>query len=159
MLTPSAYINRILRAWIVRLWWTILVPFAFIAYGLATDWRISVVGFMLLLIVYPMAATFAILSCATRPDVARRTRANRVLIDNSLDKIELIQEIFDDDGAPVSTEILETACIMSVETSARTITVRVGQAIPDFILLPCNAVEPNILAALLERHALRVVEM
>lgn len=159
MITASQYIQRIIRAWAARIWWVALVPLAVIAWGLAADWRIAVIGFMLLLIVYPMAATFAVLSCATRPDVARRTRASRAVFDDSLDRVELILDTLDDDGAVIASDVLESAVILGVQADGDTITLRIGPAIPDFILLPRHAIEPDRLAALLARHAPAPVDL
>ena len=67
----TAYFSSIAHRKLWSLWWVALVALVVIAVGFAVDLRVAIVGFMLLLIVYPLAMTLAVFSSALRPEVVR----------------------------------------------------------------------------------------
>lgn len=95
----AAYFSYIARAKLWSLWWVALIALAVIAVGFAVDLRVAIVGFMLLLIVYPLSMTMAVLSSAMRPEVVKSASvASAMLLGGCL-------RLYDVAGA-------EIACVM-----------------------------------------------
>lgn len=78
----AAYFSYIARAKLWGLWWVALVALAVIAVGFAVDLRVAIVGFMLLLIVYPLSMTMAVLSSAMRPEVVKAASVSSAMLLN-----------------------------------------------------------------------------
>jgi len=95
---PPAYLTCIAGRVAWRLWWLPLTAAATAAYGLAADWRWTVVALMLLLLIYPAAMTLTVLRYATSARVIQRARA--AAIDLGEDYSATLR---DADGAVVAT--------------------------------------------------------
>lgn len=78
----AAYFSYIARAKLWGLWWVALIALAVIAVGFAVDLRVAIVGFMLLLIVYPLSMTMAVLSSAMRPEVVKAASVSSAMLLN-----------------------------------------------------------------------------
>lgn len=100
----AAYFSAILRRKLWSLWWLALVALAVVAAGFATDLRVAIVGFMLLLIVYPLSMTLTVLSEAMRPETVRLTGVTAAVIaDGCL-------RLYDDKEAEITSVSLDALC-------------------------------------------------
>lgn len=77
-IAASRYLPHVAARLFWRYWWVLTLPAALICYGLAADWRWAVVGLILLMIVYPMVNTLAVLRYATSDKVLRRSATAQV---------------------------------------------------------------------------------
>lgn len=97
----AAYFSYIARAKLWGLWWVALIALAVIAVGFAVDLRVAIVGFMLLLIVYPLSMTMAVLSSAMRPEVVKAASvSSAVLLSGCL-------RLYDVVGAEIASVMLD----------------------------------------------------
>lgn len=79
-LSAPTIMNCIARRVAFKLWWLIAIAICTIVAGAVYDLRVSIVGLMLLLIIFPMIMTFAVLGYATMPAVVALTRMESVQI-------------------------------------------------------------------------------
>ena len=143
IVSPTAYIGHIACNFAGRFWWLLLVPLGFFVAG-ASDWRWAVVGLIVLLLLFPMAITTALMAEAMRPEVARRAASRRASIDGRT--ITLYKEVSDDDGQ-ISYEQVETAEISSAELTGRFFAIILNTARHtgrDFVLIPADAIPAQL---------------
>lgn len=141
----AAYPSRIARRLLRRRLWLLSVPVAVIAAGAFTDVRVAIIGFMLLLLAYPMLMTLAVLGHAASPATARRSTADRARI---TDDGDITLSKTDEDGA---VHDVETAKICYVECDRRLVTVNTGTSADDIILIPADAFESDDLRLILKK--------
>ncbi|MDE6288106.1 MAG: hypothetical protein K2M00_04905 [Muribaculaceae bacterium] len=141
--TGADYLSRIARRTAWHLWWLVIPGIILVIVGMFCDLRISIMGFMLLLVIFPMVITTAVLGAATKPAVVARTRVHRVMLGDN--NIALLDE--------------ENACIVSIDYS-RLRTVRrtglfieivFGKSPSDIIILPPELLSDDSYAALAAR--------
>lgn len=144
--TASAYLGRIAVALFWRLWWLLLIPAALIAVGIATDWRVALIGLMCLFIIYPGLSTLALIRYGLSPDVAMRSRASAMQLDDSV-----LTLLCDPDHAP----IVIPACSITAAhiTSHSRLQLDIGPRPHDIILIPADALDPADLSLILGRFA------
>ena len=146
-LTARAYTGPIAARLFWRLWWLWLLPVGVIVAGALTDWRIALLGLMLVFVVYPAVLTIALLGHAMRPDVVARSLATGA-------------EIADDGTLtlrlPEAGKELTFPAVRSIDRRGRYISLTVGPKVSDIVLIPADAVPPESLALL--RQALTPVE-
>lgn len=94
----SAYLRCIAGRLAWRLWWLPLIAAAIAVYGLAADWRWTVVALMLLLLIYPAVMTLAVLGYATSARVIQRAGAATVDLD-----ADYAATLRDAEGAVIAT--------------------------------------------------------
>lgn len=129
----SAIARRL--AW--RLWCLPAFALCVILGGIwASSFRVAALGLMLLLIVYHMVMSFAVLRYATLPALAARSRANEFLIEG--DKIILRRITIDEETGEKSIEHIATLPVISTEYSSRFEIIITGRNLPDFVLIPKN---------------------
>lgn len=71
-IAPSAYLPHVASRLAWKLWWLALLPAAAVVYGLAADWRWILVGLILLMVVYPMVMSVAVVRYAASERILRR---------------------------------------------------------------------------------------
>lgn len=138
---PTAYLNHIASRIAGRLWWLILFPAALIAGGLVADWRWAVVGLMLLLIVYPMVMTLAVLRYAANRQLAGRSSASAVSLDPPA--CVTLYRRPDPESEP---QPIEKITVTNVEYTSRFIVMTTGASLSDVILIPrsCGFEPPEL---------------
>ncbi|MDO4320598.1 MAG: hypothetical protein Q4C34_08485 [Bacteroidales bacterium] len=142
--TASAYLGRIAVALFWRLWWLPLIPVAVIAVGAAVDVRIALVGLMALFIIYPAVMTLAIIRYGMGADVAVRSTATAMVLDDSA-----LTLLCGPDAAPVT---IDAARIAEARIDARRwLVMRVGRRPDDIVLVPVEALDPQDLQGVLQR--------
>lgn len=142
--TGADYLSRIARRTALRLWWLVIPGLFLVIAGLLWDLRVSIVGFMLLLVVFPMVITTAVLGSATRPAVVARTRVERVSLDDT--GLALI----DDTGAEIF--FIEYTRLRSLHTNPRFVEIVFGTSPSDILLLPHSLLDHAEIQRL-ARHA------
>ncbi len=141
--TGADYLSRIARRTAWRLWWLLLPGVLLVAAGLLFDLRLSIVGFMLLLVVFPMVITTAVLGSATRPAVVARTRVNSVLLGAA--SVTLL----DEESAALVTVPYER--FLSVRRSPRFVEIVFGASPSDILLLPVDLLSDSDIRHLASR--------
>ena len=124
----SAYMSLIARRLVWRLWWIIAAAITAIAIGVAIDIRISIVGLMLLLVIYPAVMTFAVLAYALKPEVVQRTRMAQV--DVTGDRLEVR-----DDSDRVICGITPGQ-VRSLSFARERVTIAYGSRVDDVLIIP-----------------------
>ena len=123
----AVYMQRIAMRLALRLWWLLLPAMVCIVWGLASDWRIAVIGLMLLFLVFPMVMTLAIMNHAVRPEVVALTRAADFLMnDSSL-------TLFNDDGGVIKT--ISRVSVRNVSLHGSSLEVCFGKGVADIMLV------------------------
>lgn len=123
---PSAYLPHIARRIAWRLWCLPALALVPAVYGLAADWRWTVVALMVLLLIYPAVMTIAVLRYATGERVMRRARAACARIDS-----RYAARLCDEAGAEV--ESLPAPAYIS--RSGRRLLLQYSSAPDDILLL------------------------
>lgn len=126
--TGADYLSRIARRTAWRLWWLVIPGIILVLTGFLYDLRISIVGFMLLLVVFPMVITTAVLGSATRPTVVARTRVDQVILD------ETGLALLDDKGNDII--FIKYSLLRSVRSGPRFVEIVFGKSPSDIIILP-----------------------
>lgn len=133
----SAYLATIVRRFARRMWWWGLVPLPVIAWGLACDVRIAIVGFMLLLIILPMLAVPTVLRYCADRRMAARSAASRFEFDGA--KIRCFKQIENPDpDLPPLEELIDTVTALSARRSGKNIVFTIGRGIADFVIVPAG---------------------
>ena len=158
--TPGAYLGVITTSMLGRLWWIMIFPCAFFIAG-AHNWRFAVIGLIVLMLIYPLAMTTALLTHAMRPEIIRRASATHAVITPTTitlyksltpqpDENIPPSDFLDDSPYPTRTpgesasteaivaeeELIETLEIHDIVYGRRHTRYIVGPAIHDFILIP-----------------------
>lgn len=123
----GAYIRCIARRLAWRLWWLPAAACALITIGAAADWRVSVVGLMLLMTIYPAVMSIAVMSYALKPETVSRTHIDHIEITPSA--ITLYTE-----SAPVATVTPDKVRALSFKSAY--IELVTGPRPDDIILIP-----------------------
>ena len=124
----SAYMSLIARRLAWRLWWIIATAIAAIAIGVAIDLRVSIVGLMLLLVIYPAVMSFAVLAYGLKQEVVDRTRIARVSVsDDSL-------EVYDDRERVIC--VVKPAQVRSLSYTRERVTIAYGSRVDDVLIIP-----------------------
>ncbi len=134
----AAYFSYIARAKLWGLWWVALIALAVIAVGFAVDLRVAIVGFMLLLIVYPLSMTMAVLSSAMRPEVVKAASVSSAMLLNG----RLC--LYDVAGAEIASVMLDK--LRSVSESDGL--VRIIDRERRLVLVPREMLDDDVLATL-----------
>lgn len=126
----ARYLPHVAARLFWRYWWVLTVPAALICYGLTVDWRWAVVGLILLMIVYPMVNTLAVIRYAASDKVLRRSATAQARFDDGNTVVML-----DADGHEI-----ERAVMSPYPTTSRGLLVlTLGPAPDDILLLPAEA--------------------
>lgn len=138
----SAYMTAIARRVAQRLWWIVALALAAVGAGFAAaDLRWAIVGFMLLLIVFPGAMSIAVLAYAARPAVVALTRLDSVSVTES------VIEAFDVDGRLLAS--VPRAAVRGASVAGSNVVISHG-APPDAVLIiPQRMLTPADLSDLL----------
>lgn len=124
----SAYMSLIARRLAWRLWWIIAAALAAIAIGVAIDLRVSIVGLMLLLVIYPAVMSFAVLVYGLKQEVVDRTHIAQVSVsDDSL-------EVHDDRERVIC--VVKPAQVRSLSFTHERVTIAYGSRVDDVLIIP-----------------------
>lgn len=153
---PSRYLSTIAARIAGRLWWVGLLPVALIVYGLAADVRFAFVGLIVLLLIFPVAVTTALLSHALSPELAGRASSTLAAIDG--DSLTLYRRLDLREAAPESPSVdpsavpfssagdtpcrlveIERLPVVDIHEGTRYCLVVTGRGIADFVLIPATA--------------------
>lgn len=124
----SAYMSLIARRLAWRLWWIIAAAIAAIAIGVAIDIRVSIVGLMLLLVIYPAVMTFAVLAYALKPEVVQRTRMAQVDVTGDC------LEVRDDSDRVICG--ITPGQVRSLLLARERVTIAYGSRVDDVLIIP-----------------------
>ena len=124
----SAYMSLIARRLAWRLWWIIAAALAAIAIGVAIDLRVSIVGLMLLLVIYPAVMSFAVLVYGLKQEVVDRTRIAHVSVSD--DRLEVR-----DDRERVICAV-KPAQVRSLSYTHERVTIAYGSRVDDVLIIP-----------------------
>ena len=109
------------------------IPIGLIIAGAMSDWRVVILGLMILFIVYPMVMTFAMLRYAAMPMPVGRASVDSVeLLDTG--KLRLLRRVEPDGPAEVVEELMPK----EVRVEKRRLVIITGPSICDFFLLPLS---------------------
>ncbi len=114
-----------------NLWWTLLPPAVAIAYGLIADWRWIIVGLILLLIIYPMVMTLAVIRYAASGRILRRSATTAVTFgpDGTISMLNS------------NGDVIERAAMPPYTTTSRgRLVISLGHSPDDFLLIPLEAI-------------------
>lgn len=145
----SAYVAAVARKVVLRSWWPLMVVVPLTVWGVACDLRFALLGLILLLIVYPMVAVFAIMTHCATPEFALRAASSRFSVDNGL--LVGYAATVADDGS-MDEHVTFRSAIRSVARRNGASVVSVGTGIADFLIVPDTATDAESLAALLTIH-------
>lgn len=137
---PGKYLGAIAVSWLGRWWVILLIPLVFFIAGFA-DWRWAAVGLILLMLVYPVALTTALLSCALSPVVIRRAASSRLTVTNGV--VTLYKAVEMEDGT-VSFSVVEETHFVDMIYGKKMTKIITGTSDIDFILIPTHCI-PKIL--------------
>lgn len=130
---PGKYLGAIARSIMGRLWWLLLIPIIFFIAGFI-NWRWAAVGLIILMLMYPMTLTTALLSHALRPEVIRRSASRRASFED--DVITIYREEKISDETSVVFTAVESLKIIDLIPAGNLTKIVVGPKIFDFILIP-----------------------
>lgn len=142
------YLGAVARRVGWRMWWMPLIGLAVAWWGVAAgSFRYMALGFMLVLIVFPMIQTLAVVRYATLPSLAVRCRANEFHLGS--DRVLTLKhsEVDPETGA-VSDTLIEQATVERVEYRGKYAHLWVGKALHDFAIVPLWAVDQTVLASI-----------
>lgn len=132
-IAAARYLPHVAARLFWRYWWVLTVPAALICYGLAADWRWAVVGLILLMIVYPMVNTLAVLRYAASDKILRRSATAQVRFDDGHTIVML-----DADGRELGRAVMS----LYPSVSRGLLVISTGPAPDDILLLPAEAAPP-----------------
>lgn len=146
MISSSTYLATIARRLLRRAWWLPVLALTVIAGGMAYDVRFAIIGLMLLFIIYPMIMSFAIMRYATLPTLARRTLANTFELHDDTLSISQITE--DEENGDTKITPIESAHVTGIYHHGDNVIFEIGPAPADIIIVPTDALNPQILSNL-----------
>lgn len=143
----GAYIGHIARRTAWRLWWVGVGAAGFIAAGFAADIRLAIVGFMILLLIFPMAMTIAVLGRATHPRIVALTRAT------SAEVTPQAVTLKDSEGGTVAEIPPSQSRGYSIDGGS--VVLRTGGSAADIVIIPCRWLDAAAMAELSATYARR----
>jgi len=152
---PRTYLGLMVRRMLWRRWWLFAIPIAIMAIGCVADWRVAVIGLMLVFIVYPMAMSLVMLNHALSPALIAKTRTTKATFTNGA--IIIAPTAIDYLKRPERPKRLTSLKlakypkfpVKSLKTQNGRITIETGRAIADIVLIPQEAFSPKQLSELL----------
>lgn len=153
---PSAYLGTMARRMLVRRWWLFAVPLAVTAIGCFTDWRIAVIGLMLVFIVYPMIMSLVMLNYALHPSVIARARtASATFAGNTLLPATTHPIYIAEPAAMLrpATLKIDGLPIRRVSVNRTQLLVETGDGIADFVIIPAKVINPALMRVILTTYA------
>lgn len=149
---PSVYLGLMARRMAGRRWWLFAIPLAVIATGIFTDWRISLIGLMLVFIVYPMVMSLVMLNHALDPDVISRSRTTAATFTRGyvfLAAAPSMRPVSRIPGTLPKSLKLAVVPVKSLTATGGRLIIETGSRVQDFVIVPEAAVSPGDIRTLL----------